>query len=274
MTQVRKELLYMPRYALVGGITFAVDFAAFSASLAYFGEDYNKISLAIAAVTAYLTNFLGHKFVTFQARTESKRQLLQHLSMKLAVFGLRLLLMHVLVVVLGFGVWAAYATGLMLGIVTFLGSRWIFARLSPRQLVIWLWSILPEKAKDVVRFASAGSIGFGIFFVLLYVLTERFGFWYLGSSMFALVINYSVTFILQKILTFKDKTTHVLGRQIVLYALMVSGFYCLNAVLLFVLVEFAGMWHMLAQLIISVLLTVISLYFSKPLFSPKPPAAP
>jgi len=127
--------------------------------------------------------------------------------------------------------------------------------------------------RPAVRFVCAGSAGFGVYYVLLYVLTEYAHWWYLTSSIVALVINYVVTFILQKLLTFRDASTHVLVRQIISYAVMVSGFYLSNVVLLYALVDGLGMWYMSAQMLISALLTVVSFLISRRLFNPKPPVA-
>ena len=126
-------------------------------------------------------------------------------------------------------------------------------------LVTWL--------QRLARFLSAGSIGFGVYCVLLYVLTEYAEWWYLTSSITALVVNYSITFVLQKLWTFRDTTTHQLWRQSGHYILMVSGFYISNTVLLYVLVEYLGMWYMLAQALISIFLTIVSYRISKRLFS-------
>lgn len=117
----------------------------------------------------------------------------------------------------------------------------------------------------------AGSAGYLTFYTLLYVLTEYFHVWYLASSMSALIVNYAITFALQKLWTFRDKTTHVVGRQVVLYALMVTTFYFSNAVLLYVFVEYLSLWYMLAQAIITVLLTIASFLISRKLFAPEPP---
>ena len=77
--------------------------------------------------------------------------------------------------------------------------------------------------------------------------------------------------LLQKLWTFRDKTTHVVGRQVVLYALMVTTFYFSNAVLLYLLVEYLGLWYMYAQVLISILLTIASFLISRQLFAPEPP---
>ncbi|MDO8561820.1 MAG: GtrA family protein [bacterium] len=122
--------------------------------------------------------------------------------------------------------------------------------------------------RSAVRFVCAGLVGFSTYYALLYVLTECAGWWYLASAMSALIVDYAITFVLQKILTFGDRTTHVLGRQIGQYALMNAGFYVSNSILLFVLVDGIGMWYMAAQVLISILLTAVSFPISRRMFNP------
>lgn len=122
--------------------------------------------------------------------------------------------------------------------------------------------------KPPVRFVCAGLVGFSTYYTLLYVLTEYAGWWYMASAMSALIVDYALTFVLQKVLTFGDRTTHVLGRQIGQFVLMNAGFYVSNSILLFVLVEGVGMWYMAAQMLISMLLTAVSFPISRRMFNP------
>ncbi len=273
MRPIVKEASYVPRYLLVGGASAVTDYSVFNYCIAEWGEADYLWALGVAILSAYVVNFLGHKYISFTVREQGIRQLLKHGSMKLTVFSLRFGLMYVLVNQLGFGVSNSYLVGFTFGFFTFLGSRWIFTGSSPKELLVLLWSYVPEKLKRVIRFCSSGVVGFAVFYAVLYVLTEHFGIWYLASSMISLVLNYSITFVMQKFLTFNDRSTHVLGRQILLYAGMVSGFYATNTALLYLFVESFGLWYMFAQLLISVLLTVVSYLISRRLFAPKPPDA-
>lgn len=125
---------------------------------------------------------------------------------------------------------------------------------------------------SAARFVIAGALGVGTYYILLYVLTEYVGWWYIHSSVAALVVNYSITFVFQKLWTFRDKTHHVLTRQIGAYVVMIACFYVANIALLFILVDGVGLWYMAAQAVITVLLSVISFFLSRRLFTPRPPA--
>lgn len=273
MRPVVKEASYVPRYMEVGGLLAVTDYSVFNYCIAAWGEGDYLWALGVAILSAYTVNFLGHKYISFTVREQGVRQLLKHGSMKVVVFCIRFGLMYVFVNLFGFGVNNSYLVGFAFGLFTFLGSRWIFTGSSPKELFVLLWSYVPENVKRVVRFCTSGAVGFAVFYALLYVLTEKFGVWYLASSMIALVVNYSVTFVLQKFLTFNDRSTHVIGRQVILYSVMVSCFYVSNAALLYLLVEYLGYWYMFAQFLISVLLTVVSFLISRRIFDPVPPDA-
>ncbi len=154
MQPVLKEASYVPRYVFVGLLTLAIDTSIFKYALGQLGAERHVLALSIAVACAYVVNFLGHKFITFTALQNAKRQLSWHLPMKLCVYTIRIALMYVLVDLLGFGVYISYATGLCLGIATFLGSRWIFTGSNPMELLVlirfWL-TVAVEKIKVRLR---------------------------------------------------------------------------------------------------------------------------
>jgi putative flippase GtrA len=136
MQPLLKEVSYVPRYIFVGLITLAVDTTVFKLALGELGAERHLLALSIAVVCAYVINFLGHKLITFAVLNDARRQLSWHLPMKLCVYSLRLGIMYVFVEKFGFSVYISYGTGLCLGIVTFLGSRWIFTGSNPLELLV------------------------------------------------------------------------------------------------------------------------------------------
>ena len=112
------------------------------------------------------------------------------------------------------------------------------------------------------RFLSMGAIALGTSYLVLYLLKDYGGFWYLGSSVFAMTLNYVMTFVLHKWVTYGDRSTDRLFEQIVQYALMVTVFVIFNAIGMYVLVDYAGMWYLYAQAIVSAVLTVVSMWHS------------
>ena len=130
-----------------------------------------------------------------------------------------------------------------------------------------------KKFWQLVRFFISGGVAITTSYSLLYVLTDWFHIWYFLSDVVSVAVNYTITFFFHKYWTYGDKTTHAMKRQIRIYGLMVAGFYVSNIILEPVFVEYVGMNYMLAQCVISALLTVVSLIVTPRLFHPEPPAA-
>lgn len=91
--------------------------------------------------------------------------------------------------------------------------------------------------------------------VLLYILTEFFGVWYTYSITIGYIAGVSTNYILNKYLNFRN-----LSRKIVLqFGLFVTialiGLL-FNQIIIYILVEFIGVWYMFAK-IIAVLLVML-----------------
>jgi len=60
---------------------------------------------------------------------------------------------------------------------------------------------------QVMRFLGAGGPGALLYYLILYILTDVIGVWYMVSAVIASVANHSSNFVLQKFWTFEDKDT-------------------------------------------------------------------
>jgi len=103
--------------------------------------------------------------------------------------------------------------------------------------------------KLVIRYIMAGCTGAFVNLASMYIFTDIIGTWYIASAIFAFLISLVVAFFLQKIWTFGDATFHPRHtlRQAALYTLSSVLFLGLNTALLYALVEFFGVWYLLAQ---------------------------
>lgn len=84
--------------------------------------------------------------------------------------------------------------------------------------------------------------------ILLYMFTQYFGVWYIFSLMLAFTISFWVSFLLQKFWTFQDKKTHRVHIQASSYLIVSLANLTFNIAALYVLVQFFGIWYMLAQI--------------------------
>ena len=121
--------------------------------------------------------------------------------------------------------------------------------------------ILPKKAyMKLLKYFIAGGAVYVTNVGLLYVLTDLFHLWYLMSSGCAYVIAFIVSFVLQKFWAFNNKDLSVWKKQLgSSFALSLANFM-LNMVSMFILVEYADINYLYAQVIISGMIAVISFF--------------
>lgn len=112
-------------------------------------------------------------------------------------------------------------------------------------LAVRLW----KKKWEFVRFVTVGVAATGTDLLLLYLLTEYAGLHYLVSASIALVVAYSISFVLQKFWTFKDRGMERIRVQAAGHTLFALCNIGLNAVLLWFLVEQLFVWYIAAQVI-------------------------
>lgn len=119
---------------------------------------------------------------------------------------------------------------------------------------------------QVVRFCVAGAAGVIAYYAALYGLTEYFGVWYVISAVIGFVLNTGLNFTLQKFWTFQNKETHMVDRQLALYAAMTVSFLVGNTVFLYLMVEYLHVWYIGAQVILTAVISVLSFIISGKIF--------
>ena len=129
-------------------------------------------------------------------------------------------------------------------------------------------------ARYLVSGAAAAVVSLG----LLFILTDLFGLWYLYGSTIAFSLSVIVSFTLQKLWTFKNHEMHskIVGTQAFFYTALAVVNLFLNAGIIFLLVEYASTWHILAQAMSGLLIAVSSFFayhliFRTPIFESNAP---
>ena len=107
--------------------------------------------------------------------------------------------------------------------------------------------IIITHAPRMIRFIIAGCISTTVSFSLLFILTEILGVWYLLSSTIAFIMTFAVSFTLHKFWTFKSREAHILRAQMVQSLVLAIWNIGLNALAMYILVDVAQIWYMLAQ---------------------------
>lgn len=123
----------------------------------------------------------------------------------------------------------------------------------------------------VLKFLIAGGAGVLLYYIALYTLTEFLGFWYVVSAIIGFFCNHALNFTLQKYWTFKNTSTDSVWSQIWKYFLMRVGFLIGNTLCLWLLVKFVNLHYLVAQGILTFILSIIGFYTSKKIFEKETP---
>lgn len=119
---------------------------------------------------------------------------------------------------------------------------------------------------QAVRFCVAGAAGVIAYYGALYGLTEYLGVWYVASAVIGFILNTGLNFTLQKLWAFQNKETQMVGRQLALYVAMTVSFLIGNTTLLYLMVQYLHMWYIGAQMILTVVISILSFIISGRIF--------
>ncbi len=112
------------------------------------------------------------------------------------------------------------------------------------------------KHKIYVKYIIAGGTAAVTDFGLLFFLTDILHIWYIASATLAFIIAFFVSFFLQKFWTFRDNSRNRIYKQMSMYLAVGVANTAVNAGGMYVLVDYFGLWYILAQAVMSVLLAV------------------
>ncbi len=134
---------------------------------------------------------------------------------------------------------------------------------------------LPFREWRIVRYVISGGTSAVTNLALLFVFTHVFGIWYIYSSILSVSVATVVSFILQKLWTFRNFHTDRVHVQFPLHLTLALVNIVLNTGILYALVEWAHVWYLLAQIIAGGLLACVNYTVYKTvIFHEIPPSAP
>ena len=105
-----------------------------------------------------------------------------------------------------------------------------------------------EKIKLFFGYILFGGIAALVDLGGLYIFTEFFGLYYLVSATLSYIGGMITNYSLNKVFNFKNKSKKI-AKQFGLFVFVALIGLGLNQLILWLLVEFAGLWYMLAKLI-------------------------
>ncbi len=109
-----------------------------------------------------------------------------------------------------------------------------------------------------VRFLISGSIAFSITIILLYAFTEWGRLWYLLSATFAYSVSIGAGFLLHKYWTFSDRASGNVRRQFASFLTLNLFNIGLNALGLYLVVEYLHIWYIAAEVLVALTIALWS----------------
>ena len=122
-----------------------------------------------------------------------------------------------------------------------------------------------EIGAQFLRFCFSGGAGVVAGYIIWYALTEA-GLWYIFSSIVANIVNGAINFFLEKFWTFKSNDKHTIYKQAGWYTLVRLGLFGADVGLLYLLVEFAHVYYLFAQIGITIILSLVGFSVCKKIF--------
>lgn len=109
---------------------------------------------------------------------------------------------------------------------------------------------------EMLKYLFAGGVVVAVNASVLYTLTQYAHIYYLMSAVLSFCVAFLVSFFLQKYWTFQNRSTNRIHEQAVKYLLLQLGNLATNTALLYLFVEYAHLWYITAQLLVSLILAV------------------
>lgn len=109
-----------------------------------------------------------------------------------------------------------------------------------------------------IRYCFAGVTAAAVHLSLLFALVHFAGMWYLAAASIATIFAVVSSFLLQKFWTFQHRDSRRIHVQFFAFAFIALGIVGANALFMYILVEWAGIWYMFAQVISAAVLATIN----------------
>ncbi len=127
----------------------------------------------------------------------------------------------------------------------------------------------PSHFLQVARYVCAGGTVALVSVLAVYFFTDIVGLWYIGSAVCASAISVMLSFVLQKFWTFSKRGHKDTVRELVLFFGNTFLNFITNLVLLYLLVEYAGVWYVGAQVIALCVIAVLNFFMYRYVIFPK-----
>lgn len=125
----------------------------------------------------------------------------------------------------------------------------------------------------ITKFVIVGTTATVSNLALVYIATEKFGWWYLASSVLGFVVGITISFVFQKLWTFSDHTRERVPAQATLFLTVALGGLAFNSVFVWILVETAAFHYLVAQIVSGIFIASANFVFYRTLIFSLPAIA-
>ena len=126
-----------------------------------------------------------------------------------------------------------------------------------------------EKLLQLIRYSISGGTAIAVYYVLLYALTELLAVWYMISASIATIVSLVINFTLHKFWTFKNYDLTVVHIQFGWYTALKIALSLANVILLYILVDYLSLHYLVASVLLTIILSLISFILTNIIFSEK-----
>jgi len=117
--------------------------------------------------------------------------------------------------------------------------------------------------REFVKFGVVGGMGTLINIAVLYLLTEKFGLYYMVSAVFSFMIAISHNFVLNKAWTFKENVKEEIGKKYFQFVFANVLVLIVNLSLLYFFTEFFGLYYIFSQLLATFITLFLNFFINK-----------
>ena len=120
---------------------------------------------------------------------------------------------------------------------------------------------------QIIKYIFSGGLVTASNLLILFISVHYLKLWYLISSVIAFCFGVSISYILQKIFTFKNYELENIHKQFLNFFIFALIMLVFNTLLMYVFVDIIKIWYLLAQAVSSILIAFINYtYFNKVIF--------
>ena len=117
--------------------------------------------------------------------------------------------------------------------------------------------------KEFFKFAAVGLIGTFINIIILYLLTENFGIYYMFSAIVSFIVAMTNNFILNKIWTFKESIGINVGKKYMQFSLVSITALLVNLFFLYLFTEVFRIYYIISQILAIGIALIINFFGNK-----------